>query len=56
MPTRSPSDVTLGPGEGIEIAPGTVHQLANQSKSDVEFLVISQPNARGDRVTQQRIR
>ena len=50
---RTPDGVvTLGPGDGIEIAPGTLHQLANQSDEDVEFLVVSQPHAHGDRVTQ----
>jgi mannose-6-phosphate isomerase-like protein (cupin superfamily) len=36
--------------QGIEIAPGTPHQITNDSDADVEFLVISQPTTRGDRV------
>lgn len=43
--------VTLNPQEGIEIPPGTVHQIFNQSEQDVEFLVISQPTSIGDRVS-----
>jgi mannose-6-phosphate isomerase-like protein (cupin superfamily) len=41
---------TLGAQQGIEIAPGLPHQMRNDSDADVEFLVISQPTARGDRV------
>ncbi|HEX9438970.1 MAG TPA: cupin domain-containing protein [Roseiflexaceae bacterium] len=41
---------TLGAHEGIEIAPGAPHQMRNDSTADVEFLVISQPTTRGDRV------
>jgi len=35
--------------EGIEIPPHQPHQMRNDSQEDVEFLVISQPNSRGDR-------
>lgn len=38
--------VTLTAGEAIEIPPLAPHQARN----DVEFLVISQPTTRGDRV------
>lgn len=41
---------TLGPHQGIEIPPGTTHQLLNLSHRDIEFLVISQPTTRGDRI------
>ena len=41
---------TLLPQQGIEIPPGTPHQIRNESDSDVEFLVISQPTTRGDRL------
>lgn len=41
---------TLRAGEGIEIAPGQVHQAINRSDSDVRFLVMSQPPSHGDRV------
>ncbi len=36
--------------QGIEIAPGAPHQISNDTDADVEFLVISQPTTRGDRV------
>lgn len=42
---------TLGPHEGIEVKPKHPHQVFNRSAGDIEFLVISQPNTRGDRVT-----
>lgn len=40
----------LQPQEGVEVPPGTPHQLRNESAHDVHFLVISQPNSHGDRV------
>jgi mannose-6-phosphate isomerase-like protein (cupin superfamily) len=40
----------LRPGDGAEIAPGVAHQIFNLSTHDLEFLVISQPPAQGDRV------
>ncbi|TDF97135.1 cupin domain-containing protein [Paenibacillus piri] len=36
--------------EGIEIAPLQLHQVFNKSSFDLEFLVISLPNANNDRV------
>lgn len=39
----------LRPGEGIEIPPGTPHQVFNRSEEPVEFLVISHPHSHGDR-------
>lgn len=42
--------ITLNPQEGIEVPPLTEHQMRNDSDQDVEFLVISQPNSRGDRI------
>jgi mannose-6-phosphate isomerase-like protein (cupin superfamily) len=42
----------LGAQQGIEIAPGLPHQMRNDSDADVEFLVISQPTTRGDRVAE----
>lgn len=42
--------ITLHPQEGIEVPPLMEHQLRNDSDQDVEFLVISQPNSRGDRI------
>lgn len=43
-------DHLLSPGEGIEIPPMAAHQAMNRSGEDVEFLVISQPTTRGDRI------
>ena len=34
---------------GIELPPGTAHQASNDSTSDVQFLVISEPPSHGDR-------
>jgi quercetin dioxygenase-like cupin family protein len=42
--------ITLHVGEGIEIAPGQVHQALNQSAAIARFLVTSQPPSHGDRV------
>jgi mannose-6-phosphate isomerase-like protein (cupin superfamily) len=39
----------LARGEGLEIAPGTPHQLQNRSAGELEFLVVSQPPSHGDR-------
>ncbi|HBU78826.1 MAG TPA: cupin domain-containing protein [Muricauda sp.] len=36
--------------EGIHIAPKSVHQIRNEGKVDLEFLVISEPTSRGDRI------
>jgi mannose-6-phosphate isomerase-like protein (cupin superfamily) len=41
---------TLHVRQGVEIAPGLPHQMRNDSGADVEFLVISRPTTRGDRV------
>ncbi|GED71502.1 cupin [Brevibacillus reuszeri] len=40
----------VGQQEGVEVPPGVAHQMKNEGTSDVEFLVISQPTTRGDRV------
>ena len=42
---------TLRAHEGVEVRPGVPHQILNESKHDVEFLVISQPPSHGDRVS-----
>ncbi|MDR4947916.1 cupin domain-containing protein [Neobacillus cucumis] len=42
--------IILNPQEGVEIEPLTSHQMINNSNKDVEFLVISQPTSKGDRV------
>jgi mannose-6-phosphate isomerase-like protein (cupin superfamily) len=38
------------PFQGIEVPPGVPHQVFNRSGAAVEFLVISQPTTRGDRL------
>ncbi|MGG6314209.1 cupin domain-containing protein [Paenibacillus macerans] len=40
----------LQPHEGIDVPPKTPHQVFNHSAEALEFLVISQPNTRNDRV------
>ena len=37
-------------GHGCEVAPGIAHQVLNRSGGAVDFLVISEPPAQGDRV------
>jgi mannose-6-phosphate isomerase-like protein (cupin superfamily) len=41
---------TLAAQQGLEIAPGEVHQAINRSGTPVRFLVTSQPPSHGDRV------
>jgi mannose-6-phosphate isomerase-like protein (cupin superfamily) len=36
--------------QGIEIPPGIIHQIRNDSNSDLSFLVISSPKSHGDRI------
>jgi mannose-6-phosphate isomerase-like protein (cupin superfamily) len=43
-------DFQLRAGEGLEIAPGQIHQAVNRSSTPVRFLVTSQPPSHGDRV------
>lgn len=40
----------LKSGESIHIPPGSVHCVVNNSGEDLEFLLISEPKAHGDRV------
>jgi len=42
--------VVLNQQEGIEVLPLVPHQMMNKSNDEVEFLVISQPNSKGDRI------
>lgn len=44
---------TLSPHEGIEVKPKQSHQVFNYSNGEIEFLVISQPNTKGDRVAME---
>ena len=39
----------LPPRTGIELPEGTAHQAINDSRADVQFLVISEPPSHGDR-------
>jgi mannose-6-phosphate isomerase-like protein (cupin superfamily) len=41
---------TLGPQQGIEVPPGAPHHIRNETQSDLEFIVVSQPASHGDRV------
>jgi mannose-6-phosphate isomerase-like protein (cupin superfamily) len=43
-------EIVLGQHEGVEIAPLIPHQMFNKSNNEIEFLVISQPISKGDRV------
>lgn len=40
----------LAAGQGMHVAPGQAHQLRNRSDRALHFLVVSAPNAHGDRV------
>lgn len=40
----------LGPRSGLELPQGVAHQAINESDADVEFLVVSVPPSRGDRI------
>ncbi|RIX53701.1 cupin domain-containing protein [Paenibacillus nanensis] len=41
---------TLSMHEGIEVKAKQPHQVFNRSNEEIEFLVISQPNTKGDRI------
>ncbi len=40
---------TVAAGSGLEVSPGTAHRAANRGPDVVEFLLVSQPPAHGDR-------
>ena len=40
---------TVKANEGIHLHPHTIHKIKNETEEDLEFLVISQPSAHGDR-------
>jgi mannose-6-phosphate isomerase-like protein (cupin superfamily) len=44
----------LGAGQGMEVPPGTAHQVLNAVREAVRFLVISSPPGQGDRSTGNR--
>ncbi|WP_167393903.1 cupin domain-containing protein [Xanthomonas populi] len=39
----------LGVGQGLEVPPGTTHQMHNLSDVEARFLVIAAPHGRGER-------
>lgn len=43
------STVRLSGKQGLEIPPGTPHQVCNDDEKEAVFLVISQPPSHGDR-------
>ena len=42
--------VQLIKDEGLEIPPGVDHQIFNESHEDLEFILVSQPSTKGDRI------
>ena len=48
------ADQTVGAGQGIEIAPGQVHQAMNLTAGPIEFIVVSSPTTADDRVEAER--
>jgi len=40
----------LSANQGFHVPSGVVHQLRNESSTDIEFIVISTPPSHGDRV------
>jgi mannose-6-phosphate isomerase-like protein (cupin superfamily) len=43
-------DFSVDAGEGVEVAPGQMHQAINHSAAPVRVLVTSQPPSHDDRV------
>ena len=48
---RNGTVTVLKQHEGIEIPPDTPHTMMNRSDDAVEFLVISSPSTKGDRIS-----
>ncbi|GAB5472845.1 MAG: hypothetical protein Mars2KO_09440 [Maribacter sp.] len=44
--------VEVKKGEGIHIYPQIAHQIKNEESTELEFIVISQPTTRGDRINE----
>ena len=40
-------------GTGFQVLPGIKHRIRNLQANDLEFLVISQPTTKGDRVEEE---
>jgi mannose-6-phosphate isomerase-like protein (cupin superfamily) len=47
-------DMTLAPGEGLEVPPGVPHRLLNRGARELLFLVVSAPPSHGDRIDSPR--
>ena len=43
--------VQLGLQESLHVPPGTPHRITNHGPADLHFLIISEPQAHGDRIT-----
>ena len=39
--------------EGLHVEPKVIHQIRNEGETNLEFLVISQPTSRGDRINME---
>lgn len=46
----SDREIVLDTDEGLEIAPGTIHQMTNSSDNEIQFLVMSVPKSHGDKI------
>ena len=42
---------SLGPEDGLEVIPESVHRVVNDTDADVRFIVISSPPSHGDRIS-----
>ena len=42
--------IALAKDDGLEIPPGVPHQIFNDAREPLEFLLVSQPSTTGDRV------
>jgi mannose-6-phosphate isomerase-like protein (cupin superfamily) len=54
--TETSSDIAadrieLKEQEGLEIGPGLRHRILNEGEEDLEFILCSQPNTAGDRIS-----
>lgn len=46
----SGKEILVGANESVHIPPKTLHRILNKTQNDLDFLVISQPETKGDRV------
>lgn len=42
--------IEVDAGQGIHISPNTIHQIRNDQNEDLEFIVISEPSTKNDRI------